>query len=113
MAADLISIVLQSLAQSLLYSLRQTTHQCGDSTKVVLYLQQIASYIKQTLGILPRSSAVRGGYLVLAPTWLHMECLNTLTLEVFIMKFWTITIKSVLLSHVVINTLILHDGAHS
>lgn len=113
MAADLISIVLQSLAQSLLYSLRQTTHQCGDSTKVVLYLQQIVSYIKQTLGILPRSSAVRGGYLVLAPTWLHMECLNTLTLEVFIMKFWTITIKSVLLSHVVINTLILHDGAHS
>lgn len=73
MVADLISIVLQSLAQSLLYSPRQTTHQCGDSTKVVLYLQQIASYIKQTLGLLPRS---RGGYLVLAPTWLRIGMLK-------------------------------------
>lgn len=110
MVADLISIVLQSLAQSLLYSLRQTTHQCGDSTEVVLYLQQIASYFKQTLGILPRSSAATESYLVLAPTWLHVECLNTLTLDVFILKFWAITIKSVSLSDVPIDALILHAG---
>ncbi len=84
MMADFINKELQRPAESLLYSLRQTTHQSGDSTEVVLYIQKIASYIKQTLEILPCSSAAAESYLVLAHTWPHMEnthveCLNTLT----------------------------------
>lgn len=39
MMADIINQKLQRVAESLLYSLRQTTHQSGDSTEVALYLQ--------------------------------------------------------------------------
>lgn len=103
--ADFINKELQRPAESLLYSLRQTTHQSGDSTEVVLYIQKIASYIKQTLEILPCSSAAAESYLVLAHTWphmenIHVECLNTLTSWCFF-KLWTFSIKI----SVAINTL--------
>lgn len=71
--ADFINKELQKPAVSLLYSLRQTTHQSGDSNEVVLYIPKIASYIKQTLEILPCSSAKAESYLDLAHTWPPME----------------------------------------
>lgn len=52
--SDIITKELQSLVERLLYSLGRTTHHSGDSIVMELYLQQIASHIKQTLETLHR-----------------------------------------------------------